>query len=167
MLGDLAKLYSAIQSAESDKEKQERETALDDAVAIHLRRQFDDPKYPKRQRSLGALKKGLAIFDKDPITLQTHLLKLGATRLSGEGDNEVWHLPKGADASPPRRIPWVPILGVVAVLGFFGIAGQDILAWTAGFVSPTPETDYRGCVAAAKDIFVEIMECKEQFNMRL
>ncbi len=104
MLGDLVKLYDAVQSAETDREKLRRESELNDRISHYLYRMFDDPEFPNRRRTLGALKKGLAIFDDDPILLQTHLVRVGATRLRGDGDDELWHLPQDSAPPAPRRL---------------------------------------------------------------
>lgn len=172
MLGDLAKLYDAMQSAQTDQEKLRRATAVDDAVESYLRAEFDNPDYPKRRRSLGALKKGLAIFDEDPISLQTHLVRIGATRQQGTGDDEVWHLPAAGGVSPRRRHRrwlWRKVALVLAalaaaisaLLGYLDIAGDEIL-W---IIWPSGET-YETCIIAANEIFTEIQACKERFGVR-
>lgn len=92
-IGDLTNLYKAFQSEQFDEEKRRREGQLNDAVELHIRNLFDDPLYPKRRRSFGIIRNRLPIFDGEPIELRRHLVRVGAHREKGDGEDELWHLP--------------------------------------------------------------------------
>lgn len=145
-ISDLAKLYETVQSAQSDQEKRRRAGELDDSIEAHIRSLFDDPQYPRRRRSFGIIRKGLPIFDEEPKELQRHLIRIGAHRAKGEGDDELWHLPPKNGRRWWPDVNWVRVGALaaiiatgVAVLQFIEISDLGIMNWFN--VEPPPEIE--------------------------
>ena len=147
MIGDLVKLFQAVQSAQTEQEKSDREEALRQAVEADIRALFDDPKYPQRRRSFSAIRKGLGIFDSDPEKLKGILYAMGARpKGQGEGDEAHWHLPaatvvsgEAPESDPPRLtrrrpMPWIWLAAII------GAGALAYLFWPVlqGLVTPDP-----------------------------
>ena len=94
MISDLLKILQAIQSSSSAEEKARLEQELLTAVESDINALFDDPKYPKRRRTFGAIRRALGIFDDGPQRLKEILYNMGARPVSGEGDEAYWELKK-------------------------------------------------------------------------
>ncbi|MBG6148686.1 hypothetical protein IWQ51_006860 [Labrenzia sp. EL_142] len=117
--GDLLKLYSAVQSAADAEAKRERANELDDAIKRNIFELFEDPAYPKRRRSFGVIQKAFGgYFDEDLKELRGHLIRIGATRVKGEGTETLWHLPASTKGSWTDwlRISWASFGTVLIVL---------------------------------------------------
>ena len=141
MISDALKILETIQSAQSAGEKEKLESDLLDAIREDIQDFFDDPKYPLRRRSFGAISRKLGIFDDDPQQLKEILFKLGARPSKGEGEDTQWHLPKSATniQTPKKRKTWASIysaLGalaaLLAILAYFGVTPGDILSFVSG-----------------------------------
>ena len=183
MIGDLLDLLRAAQSAQSDQEKTERESAFRQAVEVEIQNLFQDPKYPNRRRSFGAIRKRLGVFDKDPDGLKHILFGMGALVYSGENDDAFWELPDMVGATngigntiigpsdpvkPPRRSRnWVPLIFlaicIVVVLSLWETVFSKI---PIGSLSDLfePDRTHADCVAKANGIMTEIIKCHQEFG---
>jgi hypothetical protein len=174
MIGDLLKLFETVQSAQSDQEKADREHELETAVQAEIRSMFDDPKYPRRRRSFGAIRQRLAIFDDDPGRLTEILFRMKARRVRGDGDDALWQLPEqtpGATGSqPPRkRRRWQTVaavlLGVGIVLGLVSankIGPSDVYRFVASSFQSGPATR-QDCLDQADGNMRKVTQCYQDF----
>lgn len=103
MIGDLIKIFETVQSAQTEQERKDLERQLVSAAQAEIRVLFDDPKYPRRRRTFGAIRQRLAIFDNDPDKLTQILFLMNARRLRGDGDDALWELPNAQTPDSPRN----------------------------------------------------------------
>lgn len=130
---DLVNLYSAVQTTVDTEEKRKRANEFDDAVAANIRELFGDPRYPRRRRSFGVIRKSFGgYFDDDPKELHKHLIRIGASHKKGSNDDALWHLPDGAGYSSHNLMSWgtigaiaAVISAMVAVLEYMGFGPSD------------------------------------------
>jgi len=167
MIRDLIAIFDAVLGAQSDQEKADREAELLDAVRAEIRDLYDDPKYPRRRRTFGAIRQRLAIYDNDPDTLTKILFAMNARRVKGDGDTALWELPRqveGAETPAPPRKPmrWQTLaaiiaIGAVVVLGALNF--NTVRGWFAGS-GPATKAE---CLAAANGNMRRISECERLF----
>jgi len=135
--GDLIELYSAVQNSVDVEEKRRRANQFDDAVAANIRELFDDPKFPKRRRSFGVIRKSFGgYFDDEPKELHKHLIRMGASHKKGSDDDALWHLPESTGGRHSNQITR-RTLGIIAVILTASFAGLEV----AGF-GPTGWFDH-------------------------
>lgn len=170
MIGDLTKLFDSVQKASTEQEKLRRATQLDDAIENQVRALFDDPEFPRRRRTLGAIKKGFAIYDEDPIGLQTHLVRIGARRIKGDGDDELWELPAGsASGGGGGRFNWrttAGIIGAVAALiaisASFGYGPREI-ARQVGLIDSAEHANLQECLDRVDGNMRKVSACYRDY----
>lgn len=140
--GDLIKLYSAVQSSADAEEKRRRAGEFDDAVSANIRELFSDPKYPKRRRSFGAIRKSFGgYFDDNPNELRKHLIRIGASHKRGDGDDAFWHLPINDGKNSWTTFTWSKI-GAIAAIASALIALFEFLGiGPSGWFSETSEIE--------------------------
>lgn len=93
MISDLLKILNAIQTSQSDEQREELESELLRKVQSEIEALFT--KFPERRRTFGAIREALGIFDPPAKQeeLKQILFDLGARPKNGKGDQKYWHLP--------------------------------------------------------------------------
>lgn len=167
MIRDLIALFETVRTAQSDQERSDRETDLQQAVRTEIRRLFDDPKYPKRRRTFAAIRKPLAIYDNDPDTLTAILFAMGARRVDGNGDDALWELAVTSDqdtpAAPPKRpVRWQTIAAGVGLLALAILVVTNFDALRDRFFGQGYSSKAE-CLAAANGNMRRISECERSF----
>ena len=129
-VGDLIKLYDAVQSATNAEEQRRRASELDDAIERGIVELFDDPKYPRRRRSFGVIRKTFGgYFDAKPDQLRGHLIRVGAKWVKGDKEDALWHMPKEASNDQKQKsrnfvgLAFVVLAAILIILGTIGLFG--------------------------------------------
>ncbi len=184
-ISDFLEIADRLRAAQDASEKVAVSQELQLAIQAEIQDLFDDPKYPNRRRSFGAIKIRLGIIDDSSAEfsqarLRQILFGMGARVHRGDGDEALWELPHKDEQSKSKngrsdirsRSRWSYIyaaLGalasIFAILAWFEVTPARI--WESVFDGgPIEERTYEECTRAANDTFVEIMKCKEKFGVR-
>ncbi len=158
---DPIKIEEALRAARSEREKLYQQARLTFSIRKAIHDLFDDPAYPQRRRSFGAIRNKLGIFEGKEQELRDMLFAMQARVHRGEGDDQLWHLPADAPRPveperprPPYRLIILAVLAVLLlVLGLWKqIAGETPFE-TLSRLWPNPvefET-FAECIAAQPD----------------
>ncbi|SMX30320.1 hypothetical protein TRP8649_04463 [Pelagimonas phthalicica] len=158
------KLRDAAREGEAEQERLE----FQDKVKLAIREVFDDPDYPKRRRSFGAIRKKLFIFDDSSedfshARLRQILFSMEVEHLRGEGDAAYFYLPPltqpqkakdvavGTNIRAPRRPSklWLWFL-LIVLLVLLALWLWPVISQVAGLF-PSGTTSFQDCISSGED----------------
>ncbi|MBO9467750.1 hypothetical protein J7443_21140 [Tropicibacter sp. R15_0] len=158
------KLRDAAREGEAEQERLE----FQDKVKLAIREVFDDPDYPKRRRSFGAIRKKLFIFDDSSedfshARLRQILFSMEVEHLRGEGDAAFFYLPpltqqevatddtRGIGDPPPEKPsklwPWFLAFVLLVLLALWL---SPVYSWVAEIFQPGT-TSFQDCISSGED----------------
>lgn len=141
MIGDLIKLYEAVQAAADKHTEQQRQEELNKQVQAEIEKLFEpDARWPKGQRRFDVISKSLGIFNDRPDELRQFLFGMGGRPKTSSDGEELWELERSksdesvkSEAEAPSNAWWkwlgsiiALVAGLVAILEFFGLTGSGI-----------------------------------------
>ncbi|MFY0619454.1 hypothetical protein [Shimia sp.] len=162
---DLFEIDKNIETARSDRWRRYQFDLRLFNVCTRVHALFDDPQYPKRQRSFGAIQKSLGVFDNKEDELRDILFDMGAVVIHGEDDTQHWYLPntiapptEPEKPKPPYRIMAIAVIVVaIPALIYFDLGPQQIL----NLILPPPTRE--DCIAQANGVMTEILKCNARY----
>lgn len=162
---DILAIWDRLLQVLSKKDATAREAQQLGKAETAIYTVFNDPKYPKRQRSFGAIRKKLYFLNDssgafDKAKALEILSDMGAQHVRGEDDDALFHLPQPEkleardDGSGGTKEPKQPFLRLwfllIVLLVLLALWLSPVFSWVPGLF-PSGTTSFQDCISSGED----------------